>query len=993
MLSKIKKEFVLFVTILFFGITATAQTGTINGKVIDKKTGETLLGASVFVEGTTLGTTTDLDGNYTLKLQPGTYNLKCRYISYQDLTVKNVIVVEGKTQKMDFTLESAEMQLNEVVIEAVQVKNTDASLISMQRRSIAVQDGISAQQISRTGSTNAAESMKQMTGANVQDGKYLVMRGLGDRYSISQLNGLPMASADPYRNSSSLDLIPASFIENIVTIKTFTPDQPGNFTGGNVDITSKSFPETFSLNFASTIGFNTISNWQDDFLSSEKDNKEWLGYYGSKRALDPMYLDDDFRDKMTSSSYIEARKKDGSPETRDFFNKSAKGFNNSFVPTQMRSPLNQRYEISTGNQFKLFKKDFGFIIGARYSVNYQDYNDGIITTWLNNQQPELFAYQDLKDNRSVENPQVGTFGNLSVKLNKNNQINGTFIYSNDAEIMGRQQNGKFVGQVSNSFAEFNTNSTQFTQRELMSYQLSGKHMLSFIKDAEINWAASYNDSKQDEPDLKYFAYTTVTDSFDRVDANGNPYKSLETEYYLNNAEYARPYHFFRYLRDKQIQGRVDITLPFTKNKQNKIKFGGFFTETNRDFKEYRFEMADNNIPGDIRFTEYIKNNGPNFDQLFSSNNFGIIDTVFNSNGEVTRYTTGYYYANQTSKRNFYTGKQRISAAYVMSIYNLTEKIKLVGGVRMEATDIEVQSLDTNKVVVGGELVEARGEIKLVDFLPSINLIYSLNEKTNLRFSATQTVARPNLREISPFVQFDNKNGFFSLGNPKLKRTTIQNFDARYEFYPKPGELIAVSAYAKIFRDPIVQAFNNTTIPELVFINVDKAEVYGVELEVRKSFDFISERFKNYSFSGNISYIFSKVNMPEDEIKTSKSFDPTFNQTSRPFAGQAPYIVNLILSYINRDFGNETAISFNVSGRKLYQIALVATPDIYENPIPTLNFKTTQRVYKNFNASFTVQNILNAQMKKVQNFKGKEYIAEQYAMGTLFQLGISYNFKK
>ncbi len=981
-------------TVLFFFTTLAlnAQLATVHGKIVDASNGEVLIGATVLAEGTTKGAMADLDGNYSFKLEPGTYTIKCRYVSYKDQSITSVKLAPGEVKRIDFTMTSAENALGEIVIEAEQVRNTDASLITMQRQSVAIQDGISTQQISRSGATNAAESMRQMTGANVQDGKYLVMRGLGDRYSISQLNGLPMASPDPYRNSSSLDLIPSSFIENIVTLKSFTPDMPGNFTGGNVDITTKSFPETFTLSYSTVIGYNTISNLKDDFLTSEGDRVEAFGFYGDRRRMPELFNEDAFRNAMTPGKYIEARNPANGAAVRDDFNRAARALNNDFVPTTMRSPLDQRHELSMGGKFRLFGLDWGAIGGVRYSVNHQQYKNGQVNTYVNNVQPVLFGYQELTDNKSVINPQSGAFGNLSVKLHKNHQLTLTGIYSNDAESMGRQQQGQFVGQVSNSLATFHTNSIQFTQRELRSLQGSGRHLFPKLKNAELTWTGSSNRSRQDEPDLKYFAYTTVEDFFDREDENGNLVSVFTKEYYLNNAEYARPFHFFRFLDDRQVQGRIDLKIPLSEKNGNLIKVGGYYNEVNREFQEYRYEMSDNGVPANLRFTQYMIANPGDFEGFFAPENFGIIDTQYTSTGEVFRYTTGNYYVNQSIQRNFYTGRQVVAAGYAMTVLDLSPRIKFVGGVRIESTDISVSSQDTSKIVVGGELVDAAGAIKLTDVLPSANFIYKLSEKSNLRLSGTQTVARPNLREIAPFVQFDNKNGFFSLGNPSLKRTLIQNYDLRFETFPNPGEVLAVSAYAKFFRDPIVQAFNNTTIPELVFINVPLAEVYGLELEVRKSLSGLAPWLKHFQFAGNVSYIYSRVDMPEAELKTSQMFDSTFTQTTRPFAGQSPYIVNLILSYVNQDKGTEAAVTFNVSGTKLHQIALVATPDIYERPIPLLTFKVQQRFMKRFNVSFNVQNILGSELTRIQTFKGREYIAESFQLGTLFRLGVGYTFK-
>jgi TonB-dependent receptor len=349
--------------------------------------------------------------------------------------------------------------------------------------------------------------------------------------------------------------------------------------------------------------------------------------------------------------------------------------------------------------------------------------------------------------------------------------------------------------------------------------------------------------------------------------------------------------------------------------------------------------------------------------------------------------------NQSIEKNFYDGSQLVKAAYAMTVLDLLPRLKFIGGVRLESTDIQVESRDTAKISVGGELIEPRSDINLLDVLPSANVIFKLGENSNLRAGATQTVARPNLREVAPFVQFDNKNGFFSLGNPGLKRTLIQNYDLRYEWFPKPGELLALSAYAKRFTDPIVQAFNNTTIPELVFINVPKAEVYGLEFELRKSLEGISPLLQKFQFAGNLSYIYSRVDIPANELATSIDFDSTYAQTARPFAGQSPYIVNLILSYVDSERGTEAAVSFNVSGNKLYQIALVATPDIYEKAIPMLNIKLQQRVLKHFNVSFNVQNVLGSKLTRYQEFNGREYIAESYKLGALYRLGISYTFKR
>ena len=296
-------------------------------------------------------------------------------------------------------------------------------------------------------------------------------------------------------------------------------------------------------------------------------------------------------------------------------------------------------------------------------------------------------------------------------------------------------------------------------------------------------------------------------------------------------------------------------------------------------------------------------------------------------------------------------------------------------------------------VISNDTTVARGIIDQTDYLYSLNLIYALSEKSNLRAAASQTLARPNLRELAPFLQFDTKNGFFNVGNPDLKRTLIQNYDLRYELYPDQGELIAISTFYKRFNNPIIRAFNpRATIPELSFINVDEAVVIGAEIEIRKSLDVINPLLKNFYFNTNLALIHSVYDIPANEIENSKNIDPEYNQTKRPFQGQAPFIVNAIVSYVNPESGLDFSLSYNVSGKKLYNISLFATPDVYEQPVSLLNFKASKRLADYYHVSFTVKNILNAGNEKTYDFHGKEYVAESYSLGRTFGFSLSYQFR-
>lgn len=971
------------ITLLLFTINdLKSQTGTLSGKITDSKTGETLIGVTVYIVGSNNGTTTDLDGNYNLTLTPGIYDIATSYLSYKKETKTAVEIKLNQVTALNFFLESEATEIKEVVIETKRVRNTDAAIISIQRKSYVIQDGISSEQLAKTGSSNVAESLKQMTGANIEDGKYMTMRGLGDRYSISQLNGLNMASTDPYKNSSSLDIIPSSMIDNIVTLKSFTPDMPGSFAGGLLNITTKSFPDKFNVSLSTSAGFNTQTTFKNFKTTPEKSTFQFLGFKGAEREMNNLIFEPGVLETMTKGAYLDARKVDGKFDNfRANFNKVSKSFKNGYVPKNKTAPINYNINFSLGNKFKLFKKDLGFFIAVNHNRDFQNYQNASINTYINLNQEALFPYQSLSENRSVENGQLGALANLAYKLSNNHTITFNVLYNNDAEISAREQSGGYTGQVSDTRAIFNVKSMEFIQRQTVSPQLFSKHIFPKLKNAELELAASHTASKQDEPGLRYFAYSTVIDSV-YFDANGNPLETplLDTVYSIQNSEYQYPFQFVRQLKDQQYQAKADFTLPIGKTGINKIKMGVYFSSLNRDFREYRFQSTPSpGLPLSSGFTTY---NG-NFDKFFSSENYGIIDTQFNASGEAIRYIPGYYYVNNTIPRNFYTGKQTVFAGYAMGIFNITKNLKVVGGLRTEYTLMQATSQDTSLPISNS---------KFLDFLPSLNFIYSINSKMNIRLSGSRTIVRPNLREIAPFEQFDTKNGFFLLGNPNLKRTSIWNVDLRWDFFPRSGELIAISYYYKHFSNPIFKQYNpGATIPELQFINIKNAFITGIEIEFRKSLNFISPQIKELSVSANFAYIYSRYNIPENEIASSSFVDSGYTAKTRPFQGQSPYIVNLILAYDNDKIGLKSALSFNISGKKLYNIALFATPDIYEDIRPMLNFKISKTFGKYFNVSFAAKNLINPYFSRIQTHRGENFYAEKYQVGRSFIIGFDFKF--
>lgn len=947
---------------------AKAQEGTVSGNIIDAATGEELIGATVQVPETGTGTVTDISGNYQLKLDPGTYTLVYSYVSYAAQTVEGIEVVAGEVNRIDIALQTDDVQLEEVVVQAAQINNNEVSLLKLQQKSLAVQDGISMGEIRRIGASNSAESMKSVTGASVEGGKYIVMRGLGDRYSLTQVNGIILPSTDPYRNSASLDLIPTSMVENIVTTKTFTPDQPGNFTGGNVNVSTRSIPEQFYVSAKVSLGYNTQSSLIDDLVTDPISGQyDWLGYDDGSRELPAFVQNPDIRDALNSSLYIDARGSSEDAENveaRRLYESSAEAFaDRPFTPALDNSFMNYRFQFAIGNNRTLFGKDFGYNIGLNYSRSYLHYNNRILNIWElpgSLEDDSLNVFLNTSGVQSVDNPALGGLVGLALQLDNRNELSLTYTYNNDVEKSGGDLSGIWPGAIAGPHT-FESRNVSFVQRTLNNIQLQGKHSYG-SQNSQVTWVVSYTASEQDEPDTRVFAN----------DISGGVYS-------IDRAEYDRPFHFFRNLDDRQVSGKVDWEIPLGENANHKFKAGLFANRKERDFEEFRFQHENNGL----RLTDFLSFQEANsdFDAYFAPDNLGILGQ--NTNGT---YQLAPTFLNQTLPSNRYNGTEQVLAAYAMGVYQASEKLKFIGGARIEKTDFEVRS---------GSETDSVGIIDELDLLPSINVVYALNEQSNLRLAGSRTLARPNMRELAPFTSFDFIGGFLYKGNPDVNRGTIWNADIRYEIFPRAGELLAISTFYKLFNDPIQQRLSPVASGgQISYVNVDEGYLYGFEIELRKGLDFITPVLQNFKFTTNFTYTRSRVDLTPEEFEAFSSVNPEIDDF-RPFQAQSPYIINANLTYYHPESEFEATLYTNVFGRRLVANGFQGSPDVYEiygsgdSPTPDLRLTLNKRIFGDFSVGLRVENILDYQIERNVEFKDTYFTQERFSPGRTFTLSLGY----
>ena len=415
-----------------------AEQGSIVGVVVDSENGETLPGANVVVEGTPTGTTTDLDGRYELAVDPGTYNLVFSYIGYNDATVQNVEVAAGEPTRIEMQLTSEAIGLEEVVVEARAVRNNEASLLRDRQKAAAVSDAVSAEAISRSGSSDAADAMEKVTGASVVGGKYVYVRGLGERYSNTQLNGAELPTADPDKKAVQFDLFPSNLLDNIVTTKTFTPDKPGNFSGGLVNINTKSFPDDLSIQFSASASYNSQATFNDNFLTYPGGSLDWLAVDDGTREIPEALRNQD----VDVPNPIRARR---DAELAAELDRLSDSFNNVMAPVEGTGPVNQSYSLSVGNQSPVFSNPLGYTFGLNYSRGASFYGSGATErySFKGVGADELTPSLLLEDQRGTEETSMGGLANLAYRLGGNNELGLNAVYTRSAESEARLQAGQW----------------------------------------------------------------------------------------------------------------------------------------------------------------------------------------------------------------------------------------------------------------------------------------------------------------------------------------------------------------------------------------------------------------------------------------------------------------------------------------------------------------------------------------------------------------------
>ena len=966
--AQMRNPFIKFLILTLFITLGESEeyypqsVGIVRGKVVDASNGEELIGANILLQGTTLGAATDLQGNYFIKSVPeGKYTITISMIGYTKVTVTDAEVLRQRPLKLDVSLKSVAYKTDEVIITAKLMLDNEAGLLKNRQKSTSISDVISSEQISRSGSSDAGDAVKKVVGSTVVDGKYVFVRGLGDRYSNTQLNGVELPSSDPNKKSFQLDLVPTNLLDNIITIKTFMPDKPGNFSGGIVDIGTKSYPERFTLKVSGTTNYNSQATRNSNFLTYTGGTKDWLGVDDGTRAVPDLLNDFNTVIPRTQEARFNQRK-------AEQLNDYSKSFNGMMNTKTNSVPANQNLNLSVGDQLSFGgESKLGYMGSLTYSRNYSFYENGTVGRYTVSDlgANELNTQLLVSDTKGSSEANIGGLATLSYNLNNNQQIGANLFYSRSGVSNSRSQAGIWPQEFGNepNAPIFNNIAMNWIERDILNYQFRGQHFISELFNTSMDWTASFSNTNQDEPDYRLLSYST------QELANGS------TSYIIVGSGFDAPSRYFRYSQESSQNYGLNFSVPFNQweGKSSKLKFGVAYQNVDRAFKERIFVYdASNQLFNQL--------NG-NLDKFFAQENVGIssVDTL---NGGTLRYNFANVIRDNSRLRNNYNGDMQVFATYGMVELPIFNDLKFIGGARLETTDLTLLSADSTF---------ENGRIDENDILPSLNLIYSLTDNMNVRLSATETLARPNFREIAPYSTKEFVNDVELQGNPGLERTLITNYDIRWEWFTNPGEVFAISGFYKNLENPIELSYaegSNASNAIVQYKNVAKATIAGLEFELRLGLGNIIDELSNFYIGSNLSLIYSNIDIAPSELAQRLAIDSS-SATTRVLQGQSPYVLNLDLSYINESWGTVAGLYFNTFGERLSKVSANVNPDVYEQPAPLLNFTLSQKLIYNFTLNFGVKNILNASYKEVARFKDQDYTFYEYKSGITYSLGVSY----
>ncbi|GIV53742.1 MAG: outer membrane protein [Candidatus Kapaibacterium sp.] len=926
--------------------------GIITGSVRETASGEPLRGATILVDGTKRGAISDPKGNFTIKnIAAGTYALTVRYIGYETKRIAGVVVEPGKTTRVSVVLDrDRQLVARDVVVEARRTNETQAALLAQRKNSAQVTDGISTEEITKLPDNDAGQALRRVSGVTLASDKFLVVRGTGDRYNNAMLNGIPLTSTEPDKKAFSYDLFPSSLLESATITKTFTPDLPGNFTGGLVQLSTIEFPSQSSLkvSFSSSINDNAFLQ-PNRYISAPGGRWDWLGFDDGTRSSLPAGMPTDRRQMSALLSAV--RNPYDTTGARQRWTQLSKSFNNQNWQQRQRTLAmpNSSISLAYTDVASIAGTELGIVASLVYS------NSWSISTLERN---GILADRSTWFRTSGYNPSrtttLGGMLSLSLRASQYSTLSVQTVFNHSADEDVVVLNGQDYVRI------FDTKqlSMQYVEKRLLSVMVSGDHTLPMLSNAALDWKVGYTSTGREEPDFRRFRFARQTPN---DESYVEPYASDIISFTpLGQGDGVRAGRFFSQLDERAYTGAFNLQLPLG---SVKLKTGMLTEHRQRQFTARSFTY----VPGPEFSLDYAVFTLPDSVQwadpsgIFRPENFG---------------PQGIGISEDSRLADAYSARERLYAGYIMADYSFDQlglPLRIIGGVRYEDNRQQLNSYDLSDRPVTVDVYTR-------DWLPALSVVVGLTPTMNLRLAASQTVARPSLREFAPFAFYDFSTQSQVMGNPNLTRALIANGDVRWEWFPSPGEVLSAGVFVKRFlhaieetiyleQQEIARTFRNAEGPALN---------YGAEIELRKRLDVLGSWGQHLTLSLNYARIISQV-----EVTQGGQLD------RRPMWGQSPYTFNALLTAAIPELDATVSIGYNVFGRRIVLVGLrnayqFDDPHTYELPRDVVDLTVT-KAFGAFQVRLSIRDLLNQPLRWEQGGT----IVQSTIRGRSLGIGLSY----
>ncbi|NML21392.1 TonB-dependent receptor [Pseudoflavitalea sp. G-6-1-2] len=927
------------------------QPGSITGIVIDHRN-QPLTGASIHIAGSTQATQSALDGSYTLNLKPGTYTLEISFTSYQPQRITDIVVKANSNTSLTIAMKPEQNTLSQVVVTSGYKKASISGLLTQQKNAAELSDGIAAEQIARSPDNNAADALGRVTGLTTIDKKYVVVRGMGERWNETAIDGITQPSTEPLKKSFSFDLIPASIIDNIVVSKTPTPDMNANFTGGYVQVNTKDIPDQDFFNVSLGTSYNDLSTFKAQ-LGRKNGSTDFLGF-------------DDGRRKLPKRDQIETMLELGNNPTDNpkLYEQSRLFKNDNFTTYTSTAPLGLNVKLAGGKLYRFGKDNtskFGFTAAVSFKNQQETEQIDFISRggWQNAIGPNVeekepgHKYYNTGNNYNF-NTTWGGLLNMGLQVGKHRfafrNIYSHIFNQDFTRIRGYNKDQTNFGNDIPSIEEVNR--PLFT--DFIQNKLEGRHQLGNIK---AEWGIARTEISREQRDVTYLGYSNVMVNGEVID-----YPATNTSISTNRFPFSRGNYAYR---GKDLNWNASLAYPFKINSAKQLFKIGYFGATKTGMQEY-FEAGlfnlTNNLPREFQYATAA--------ELLRPENY-------RKDGLAWLPTMG-----GNSK---YEGKVYQHSPFAM-FDNRFGKFRLVWGVRAEYFKYEEIS-NPNDGRYGPNDAPLPKEKKW-QYLPSANFTYSPWTDFNFRIAYAKTVSRPQFAERNRFSYYDPVYSAYVWNMPVVSSVT-DGYDFKAEWYPEPGDILSAGVYYRNIADPIelYNAYSATNKSEFTLKNSKRAQIYGLEIDIQKNFGFIHEQLKYLRFSGNLSLNNSKVDAYSrtsiDEngnpIELDEAGKPVSKEVvyrdNRPLYGQSPYSYNIGLAYITERWGINAL--YNKSGRKYMLVGSAMRFSELQNPYGKVDAQLSYRFLKNRNLELVlnISNLFNEKLLFYNNHDSYGFDAE------------------